>query len=67
MAASMGLRQNVVSNWKARGQVPAEQCPAIEAATGVLCEELRPDLDWTRDEDGRVTGYHVPIVLARAS
>ncbi|MCV5533321.1 toxin YdaS, partial [Escherichia coli] len=28
---------------------PAERCPAIERATRgeVLCEELRPDIDWS--------------------
>jgi DNA-binding transcriptional regulator YdaS (Cro superfamily) len=25
---------------------PAEFCPAIERATGVTCESLRPDVDW---------------------
>lgn len=25
---------------------PAEFCPSIERVTGVLCEELRPDVDW---------------------
>ncbi|NPI99188.1 transcriptional regulator, partial [Escherichia coli] len=30
-------------------QLPAERCPAIERATRgeVLCEELRPDIDWS--------------------
>lgn len=27
-------------------QVPAEYCPRIEALTGVLCEDLRPDVRW---------------------
>jgi DNA-binding transcriptional regulator YdaS (Cro superfamily) len=29
-------------------KVPAEHCPSIERATnrGVMCEELRPDIDW---------------------
>ena len=27
-------------------QVPAEQCPNIEALTGVRCEDLRPDVNW---------------------
>jgi len=61
LAASIGLRQNVVSNWKARGRVPPERCPDIELATGIRCEQLRPDLIWTRNEAGQVTGYHVPV------
>jgi DNA-binding transcriptional regulator YdaS (Cro superfamily) len=34
-----------VSRWK-RERVPAEFCPDIEAVSGVLCEELRPDVRW---------------------
>jgi DNA-binding transcriptional regulator YdaS (Cro superfamily) len=33
--------------WKARGRVPAEHCPSIEAATGIRCEDLRPDVNWS--------------------
>lgn len=43
--------------WKARGNVPAERCPAIErftkdkvrelgAGEPVTCEQLRPDVAW---------------------
>jgi DNA-binding transcriptional regulator YdaS (Cro superfamily) len=35
----------VVHQWRLT-RVPAERCPAIEALTGVLCEELRPDVPW---------------------
>ena len=28
-------------------QFPAEHCPSLEAATGVTCEELRPDVSWS--------------------
>lgn len=59
LAAALGVGQNVVSNWKKRGKVPAARCPHIEAATLIRCEDLRPDLDWMRDSDGVVTGYHV--------
>lgn len=61
LAALLGARQSVVSNWRAREQVPADQCPAVEAATGVRCEALRPDLTWQRDPEGRVTGYVVSV------
>lgn len=35
----------------------------IEDATGgtVRCEELRPDVQWSRDAAGRVTGYQVRL------
>ncbi len=60
LAAGIGVAQNVVSNWKARGQVPADRCPAIESMTGIACEKVRPDLGWHR-VNGKVTGYHVPL------
>ena len=36
-----GVWQTDVSNWRVRGNVPAEYCPLIENATGVRCEELQ--------------------------
>lgn len=36
-----------------RMQLPADWCERIERATGVTCEELRPDLSWARNEEGR--------------
>lgn len=59
LAEALGVSQSVVSNWKARGQVPAERCPYIEAVTTVTCEQLRPDLQWLRNDEGVVTGYCV--------
>lgn len=46
LAAAIGVRQNVVSNWKARGQVPANQCAAVAAASqgAVTVHDLRPDV-----------------------
>lgn len=52
---------STVSNWRQKGEAPVEQCPAIEAATGIPCEELRPDVSWNRDAAGNVTGYTVPL------
>jgi len=34
-----------VKQWRISG-VPAAYCPAIEKATGIRCEELRPDIEW---------------------
>lgn len=53
LAAAIGVAQTAVSNWKARGTVPSEQCPAIERATkgAVTVEELRPDARWHRVPD----------------
>lgn len=35
-----------VSRWKKDG-IPAEMCPDIEALTGVRCEDLRSDVNWS--------------------
>lgn len=35
-----------VTNWRTRG-VPIARCPDIEEATGVRCESLRPDCNWS--------------------
>lgn len=48
MAKTLGLNGHAtVYQWK-QTRVPAEHCPAIEAATGglVRCEDLRPDVAW---------------------
>lgn len=49
LARSMGYAPQAINNWLARGNVPAEHCPAIEAATLglVRCEDLRPDVAWS--------------------
>lgn len=48
LAGAIGRVPQVVNNWVRRGNVPAESCPEIEKATkgAVLCEDLRPDVDW---------------------
>lgn len=48
LAKRLGIVQSAVANWRARSSVPAEYCPAIEAATDgkVTCEQLRPDVHW---------------------
>jgi len=46
LALAIGTAQNVVSNWRARGQVPAHRCAEVERATGgaVTRHDLRPDV-----------------------
>ncbi|WP_045770856.1 transcriptional regulator [Xanthomonas albilineans] len=44
LAASIGVAQNVVSNWRKRRKVPSKHVLAIEAATGVSRHDLRPDV-----------------------
>lgn len=59
LAENLGLRQNVVSNWRMRGSVPREYLAAIERATGVRCELFDESVEWVRDKKGRVTHYIV--------
>lgn len=48
LAGLLSVTPPTVSQWvSGRRQVPAERCPAIEKATGVTCEELRPDVQWS--------------------
>lgn len=36
-----------IYQWRQTARVPAEYCPDIEVVTGVRCEELRPDVNWS--------------------
>src|SRR5690606_7058835 len=47
LAEGIGVVRGAVSNWKKIGRIPAEHCPAIERETGVRCEQLRTDIDWS--------------------
>ena len=65
LARKFGISAQAVNQWNTgRRPVPAKFCPALEADTGVRCEELREDLVWTRNEAGEVTGHHVRISAA---
>lgn len=46
LANALGKRKAVISQWKS-SRVPAEMCPDIESITGVRCEELRADVNWS--------------------
>lgn len=46
LASAVGAAASAPSMWRSRGKVPAEWCPSIERATGVPCEEIRPDVPW---------------------
>lgn len=54
------------TGWNGRKASP-ELALGIERATAELgpdrvrCELIRPDVVWTRNEAGEVTGYHVPL------
>ena len=62
LATALGLKSQAINQWvKGKRPVPAIHCPAIERAAGVRCEELRPDVTWTRNDRGEVTGFHTPL------
>jgi DNA-binding transcriptional regulator YdaS (Cro superfamily) len=50
-AIGRGIKQPHVWTWlnspNPNQMPPAEYCPAIEKATGVKCEDLRPDIEWS--------------------
>jgi DNA-binding transcriptional regulator YdaS (Cro superfamily) len=47
-AQALGVSHQSVYFWMSGDRtVPAELCPDIELATGVTCEELRPDVNWS--------------------
>lgn len=62
LARHLGVFPQAINQWL-RGirQIPAKYCVPLEACTGVRCEALRPDLTWTRNTAGEVTGYHVKV------
>ena len=43
LAVKLGESVQTVSNWRARGEPPANRCLAIEAITGVSRSRLRSD------------------------
>lgn len=61
LAGLLNVRQNVVSNWRMRGNaVPRDYLPAIERHTGVRCELFDDSVQWERSR-GRVIGYRVRV------
>jgi DNA-binding transcriptional regulator YdaS (Cro superfamily) len=46
LSAALKVKPQAISNWISRG-TPKERCLAIENLTGIRCEELRPDINWS--------------------
>lgn len=55
MAAAMGgkIKRQHIEHWLASGRVPWDHCATVERVTEGRwpCEELRPDLTWSRVRD----------------
>lgn len=65
LAESIGIAHSFVPQLiSGRRPIPEAICARIEDATGVRCEELRPDVEWIRDPAGKVTHYRVPVRTA---
>ena len=48
LAKALGVSVQAVCFWRdGKRGIPAERCPDIERETGVPCEDLRPDVDWS--------------------
>lgn len=63
LARRIRATQGLIHHYVRGTRIPPERCIAIERETGVPCEQLRPDIRWTRGTDGQITGYHVPVSL----
>lgn len=47
-AARLGVSVPAVYLWKSGQRTfPADLCPLVERETGVRCEEIRPDVEWS--------------------
>lgn len=57
----VGVSQTRVSQWESGTPLTPGKCPAIERVTGIPCEQLRPDIEWRRDESGCIASYCVHI------
>lgn len=65
LATAVGVSPGLVWQWlNGMRPIAADRCPAIEAATGVRCEDLRPDVEWLRDANGIATHYRVAVRAA---
>lgn len=57
LADALSVKPATISQWKDRKRpIPVERALEIERATGgaVTCEELRPDVDWSRADPQKV-------------
>ena len=44
LARKLDIRQQAISQWVARGRVPAERVLEVERVTGVPRQQIRPDI-----------------------
>lgn len=51
LARKIGATQSLISSSMSRGYITVAYAPAVELATGITVEALRPDLAWVRVKD----------------
>ncbi|WP_207623021.1 type II toxin-antitoxin system CcdA family antitoxin [Falsiroseomonas algicola] len=70
LAERLGLSHPSVLRWQRSGKVPAERVAAVEAATGVPRQRLRPDLfpagAPTTFDEARALGLDPDLIAAQA-
>lgn len=64
LAREIGVKPQALTSYLKKGVPPLDRCAAIERATGVKCEDLRPDVEWQRNEHGVVIGYLMRVPAA---
>jgi DNA-binding transcriptional regulator YdaS (Cro superfamily) len=65
LARRLGISSQAIGQWvNGHRPIPARFCPLLESLLGITCGELRPDLMWTRNDAGEITGYHVRLSAA---
>lgn len=67
LAEAIGVQLHKVVEWIGGSEIAAALCPAIEQATGVTCDDLRPDLLWVRDGSGEILAFATPVDGADAA
>lgn len=68
VAGAIKVSPQRLNNWRSRG-VPEDYCAPLENAfpEHFRCERLRSDLQWERDDKGRVVAYRVPVAKPKRS
>lgn len=65
LAGAIGCSRAFVNQMASGNRpVPIDLRPAIEAATGVRCEDFGTEVEWVRNKAGKVTHYRTSIPTA---
>lgn len=60
LAYLLDVQPSQLYQWvNARRPIPKDYLPALEFISGLRCEEAWPEVEWARNEAGRIVGYVV--------